>query len=305
MDNGKIFTLSPICKSLIWGGKKLSESYNKICSDLTYGEGIIGESWELVSYGNDVSEISDGINAGRFINDVVSEDIPIILKYIDAAEPLSVQVHPNKTEMWVVIDADPGSEIVYGLKDSFDGEKFRDALKNKRVFDLLNTLKVKPGDVFFIPSGLVHSLGRGILVAEIQQASTETYRVYDYDRVHNGKPRELHIDAAMGVIRDYSNEELNSLRFSLDDTETFDPANETAVANCKYFSVYRYDGTGANDEVYDAKGRHAVAMCYSGIGKVCNKPIRKGETIFVSKDTKTITLEGNMNALLCFFPFEL
>lgn len=300
MNSENIFTLSPVCKSLIWGGTKLSEQYNKICTDNTYGKGIIGESWELVAYRGDVCTVSDGMYAGSDITAAAECDIPVILKYIDAAEPLSVQVHPNKTEMWYIVDADPDAEIVNGLKDSFSEKDFRKALSDGRVFDLLKSVKVKAGDVFFIPSGLVHSLGKGILVAEIQQASTDTYRVYDFNRLHNGKPRELHIDAAMKVIRDYTDDELHQARFS--SLSAIDSESDSSlIADCEYFSVYRFSGSKNASRSFKTEGKNAAVMCCAGNGKVNNKPTKKGETLFVKRDCPEFTLEGEMNALVCFF----
>lgn len=292
----KPFKLVPICKPVIWGGTRLAREYGKKAPESDFGKDVIGETWELVVHGEDQSTVLNGPYAGQPLCNVPGcENMPVLIKYIDAGTPLSVQVHPAKTEMWYVVEADPGASLVYGLKGDYNEADFRKACDENRVCELLNYTDVKPGDVYFIPSGLVHALGGGILVAEIQQNSTETYRVYDYGRLHNGKPRELHLEQALRVIRDYTPDELEKLRFSENISA---PEGFELIASCEFFSVILFDG--AKDACFDARGRHAAVMCLSGCGYAAGIQLKKGETLFVPADSGKIQLSGDMKALVSF-----
>ncbi len=214
----------PILKDKIWGGKKLKSIFNKTGStDKT------GESWELSGYVNDESVVTNGflsennlqelieIYMGELVGDKVYEQngltFPLLFKLIDANENLSIQVHPGdevaaerhnsfgKTEMWYVVDADPGAVLIIGFAKNCSREQYLEALENDSIEDLLQKVPVKKGDVFFIPAGLVHAIGKGVVVAEIQQSSDITYRIYDYKRTDdNGNERELHTEEALDVI---------------------------------------------------------------------------------------------------------
>ncbi len=217
--------LQPIYKEPIWGGTKLREIYNKdIPSNHT------GESWEVACHKNGTSRIANGILKGKLLDDVIKiygvellgsrvggkgiDKFPLLVKIIDATDKLSVQVHPDdgyamrhengelgKTEMWYVIDAEPGAQLVYGVKPGTTQGKFKQSIIDGNLEELLNFVDVKAGDVFHIPSTTLHAIGKGLLIAEIQQNSDTTYRVYDWDRIGtNGKSRELHIKKALDVI---------------------------------------------------------------------------------------------------------
>ena len=191
-----------------------------------------GESWELSAVEGQISEVANGFLAGNnlqelievYMGDLVGEKVydrfgiefPLLIKFIDAEDDLSIQVHPGdelarerhsaygKTEMWYVVDADPGARLISGFNQQVDREKYIAYLQAGRLTDLLLSEEVFPGDVFFIPAGRVHAIGKGILVAEIQQTSDVTYRIYDFDRLDkHGKPRKLHNDLAIDAI-DYS-----------------------------------------------------------------------------------------------------
>ena len=180
--------LSAVFKEIIWGGTRLKEEYGKVC-DLDK----LAESWELTVRPDGMNVITNGEYAGMTLGEYLGEEakgFPLLIKLIDACDKLSIQVHPNdeyamknegeygKTEMWYIVDALPGSKLVYGLS-GYDPDTFRKALADGECEKYLNYVDVKKGDVFFIPSGCVHAIGAGILIAEIQQSSKVTYRVYD------------------------------------------------------------------------------------------------------------------------------
>ncbi len=218
----------PVLKERIWGGNKLSSMLGKSIP----GNGKYGESWEISAVQGEVSIVQNGFLAGNdlqeiieiYMGDLVGEavydrfgiEFPLLIKFIDAAEPLSVQVHPDdklaaerhhsfgKTEMWYVLHADAGAELISGFRVPVNSEVFVQHLQNKSLPSILNAEKVDSGDVFYIPAGRVHAIGAGILVAEIQQTSDITYRIYDWDRTDSsGKSRALHTDLALDCI-DYS-----------------------------------------------------------------------------------------------------
>ncbi len=212
--------LNAALKDYIWGGTKLREIYGR------QGDSDrIAESWELSCHKDGMSVIADGEYKGRTLNEYLRDNpgslgtnckrfdtFPVLIKLIDAKDDLSIQVHPDdeyaeriegeygKTEMWYIVDCEDDAELIYGLKRKISRDEFADALKNNTVTDIVNRVKVKKGDVFFIKSGTIHSIGKGILVAEIQQNSNTTYRVYDYGRKgKDGRPRELNIEKALDV----------------------------------------------------------------------------------------------------------
>lgn len=214
----------PILKERIWGGTKLKTVLDKpITSDIT------GESWELSTVENDISVIANGPLEGQPLTELIKlapDEIlgtkvherfgiqfPLLFKFIDAREDLSIQVHPNdelakkrhnsfgKTEMWYVMNADPGSRIIVGFSEKSSAAEFMKNLDNKTLPSILNQVEPRHGDVFFLETGTIHAIGAGIMVAEIQQTSDITYRVYDWDRVDaQGKSRELHLDMAIDAM---------------------------------------------------------------------------------------------------------
>ncbi len=217
----------PIYKTKIWGGEKLKTILNK-----TDAPENAGESWEISAVQDNISVLANGFLKGNNLQELIEiymgdllgpqvydkfgNEFPLLIKFIDANDNLSVQVHPGdetarkrhnaygKTEMWYVIQADPGSELISGFNQEISKEEFVARLNDNRIVDVLNFTEVKAGDVFFIPAGRIHATGKGILFAEIQQTSDITYRVYDWDRKDKqGKGRELHTELARDVI-DYS-----------------------------------------------------------------------------------------------------
>lgn len=227
MDDELIYplTFAPVFKDYPWGGRNLETKLGR-----EIPEGIVAESWEISGHPNGQTPVRTGPLAGLTLSDVQAklgeallgsrnrralqlDKFPVLIKLLDAHRWLSVQVHPNdeyalehegelgKTEMWVVLHAEPGAELIYGLKSGVDRQTFIAAVAEERSQDLLHRLTVEAGDVIFVPAGSVHALGPGIVVAEIQQNSDTTYRIYDWGRLGNdGKPRPLHVDQALAVI---------------------------------------------------------------------------------------------------------
>ena len=213
--------LKPAFKDYLWGGTRLRDDFGKDCDF-----DKIAESWELSCHKDGNSVVADGEFAGLTLAQYIEkegksvlgtncekfENFPILIKLIDAKDNLSVQVHPNneyaqrvegeygKTERWYVVDCDEGASLLYGFKHNITKEEFRERIENNTLLEVTNSVPVKKGDVFFIEAGTLHAIGKGILIAEIQQNSNTTYRIYDYGRVGaDGKPRQLHIDKAVDV----------------------------------------------------------------------------------------------------------
>lgn len=273
------FRLSSVTKSPIWGGTRLLRDWGKESAAAT-----VGESWELTVRKNEKSVILDGPLAGKTLEEVIAETgsaliapdwceptFPLLIKLIDAADRLSVQVHPDdayaaqaehdrgKTEMWYIVDADPDAEIVCGLREGIGRAEFAAAVRAGKIDSVLHRQKVKPGETYFIPAGLLHAIGRGILIAEIQQNCDLTYRVYDYDRKGaDGKPRELHVEKALDVVRPFTEEEINAIRFSQRSDAL---ADGEVLADCDFFRVERLKLTGQTVTLPDYAGmRHLLCV---------------------------------------------
>lgn len=219
-------TFDPVFRDYIWGGRNLETRLGR-----TLPPGIIAESWEISGHPSSPTAVNNGPLTGQILPDVLAQlgldlvgqrsrqmldrgKFPLLIKLLDANKPLSVQVHPNdayanvhengelgKTEMWYILHAEPGAHLIYGLKPGVTPQSFRQALAAGQLETCLHQLPVKAGDAVFIPSGSVHAIMDGIVLAEIQQNSDTTYRVYDWNRVGaDGRPRPLHVDKAMAVI---------------------------------------------------------------------------------------------------------
>ena len=295
--------MTPATKDIIWGGRRLIDSYNKSC-----GTERLAESWELTVRPDGMSVVANGEYAtrtlGEFIDaagaDVIGKGydgdrFPLLIKLIDARDRLSIQVHPSdeyalkneneygKTEMWYIVEADEGAELVFGLSSDYTPEKFKAALDAGRVEDMLHRVKVHAGEVYFIPSGLVHAIGAGILICEIQQNSNVTYRVYDYNRPGaDGKPRPLHVNKALDVIVNYTPAEIEALRFSRDVKPRDD--SSALLAACDKFVVTRYDICGK--VTVDADETSFVSLTFTdGDGVIvfdgCEYEFTKGDTYFL------------------------
>lgn len=277
--------LNSVNKSIIWGGEKLGLSYGK-------GEGKIAEAWELTVHPEGINVIENGEYAGMKLSEYIGSDdnFPIMIKLIDACDRLSVQVHPVKTEMWYVLEADEGASLVYGLKNGFDKAEFEKAIAENRVEALLNYVPVKKGDVFFIPQGLVHAIGKGILIAEIQENSNVTYRIYDYGRLQNGKPRELHVEQSLNTIKDFTEDEIDAARYENGKT------SENNVANCKLFNVDRYEVTSS--VVLDTEKSFVSVVCVEGEGMIGSEKMSKGDSFFLPEKMGKVEVSGRCEIIV-------
>lgn len=311
----KPIKLIPQFKEIIWGGNRLKTEFNKQ-SDLSN----IAESWELTCRDDGMNTIVggefDGFSLEQYINkngfSVVTDKnldrFPLLIKFIDAQDNLSVQVHPDdeyglktanslgKTEMWYIIDALPDSKLVYGLKNDCTIDNLKDAISNGTVESVLNYVSVKKGDVFFIPSGLVHAIGSGILLAEIQQNSNITYRVYDYNRKgKDGKPRELHVQDALNVIVNRSEAEIENIRYSMG------KSSDTCIANCEYFKVDKYDIDGEVLFFADASSFNSL-LCLEGEGTLISNDekyaIKKGDSYFIPANSGEYKINGRLQVIV-------
>lgn len=306
----------PILKERIWGGEKLKTILNKPISSK-----ITGESWEISTVEGDVSVISNGDLAGKSLNDIINSNpeevlgtevyarfgkqFPLLFKYLDAREDLSIQVHPNdelakkrhnsfgKTEMWYVMQADTGSKLIVGFKEDSNAVEYLENLKNKTLLSILDNVAVQVGDVFFLETGTVHAIGAGMVIAEIQQTSDITYRLYDFDRKDAaGNERELHVDLALDAIN-YNkidtykkyNKELNQ---------------SNVMVDCPYFTTnfLPLDGEVA---VNKSGNSFTVYMCVEGdfeleFDGVKSKYI-KGDTILIPAALKSFVLRGKGSLL--------
>lgn len=227
MSDAELYPLKfvPILKPAIWGGKKLGTALNKPTGDIE----TCGESWEISGVEGSTSEVRNGSLKGAKLTDIIQKykgalvgnkvwqkfgnQFPLLIKFIDANQDLSIQVHPNdalakkrhnsfgKTEMWYVIEAEDGASLISGFNKATNKDEYLDFFNSGRLTELLNREQATNDDVFFLPAGRVHTIGRGLLIAEIQQSSDITYRIFDFNRVDkDGKKRELHVDEALDAI---------------------------------------------------------------------------------------------------------
>ncbi len=311
--------LTPPCKDYLWGGTRLKTDYGKV-TDLEK----VAESWELSCHKDGCSVIANGEFAGMTLPEyiekqgkgVLGEDcksfeyFPILVKLIDAKQSLSVQVHPNneyamrvegeygKTEMWYIVDCDPGAELLYGFKDKISKEEFRRRIEDNTLLEVTNSVPVHKGDVFFIDAGTLHAIGKGILIAEIQQNSNTTYRIYDFGRLGaDGKPRELHIDKAVDVTR--LEPPTRSCK-PQGEPQQHDGYCSTLLASCEYFTVTRMDVENSVSLNADNKSFHSL-LCLEGDATVqCNGQelsMKKGESIFLPAGTGAYTVSGTCQFL--------
>ncbi|KAJ52031.1 mannose-6-phosphate isomerase [Clostridium tetanomorphum] len=307
----------PNYKDYLWGGRNL-EKLGKVLP-----EGIVAESWEVSTHRDGISIIDNGKFKGMKFNDFIEEyryealgkkqfkEFPLIIKFIDANNKLSVQVHPNdsyafyhengqqgKNEMWYILDAKPGAKLIYDLKQGIDKESFLKSVKQDRIEQCLKYIEVKKGDIINISAGVVHAIGEGILLAEIQQNSNLTYRIYDYNRIDkNGNKRDLHIDKALEVI-DFNAKERQEKYKGLQIKEK--DFMVTYIALSKYFSLELYEGNGKM-EFKNNEGIFSVYTFLEGEGQIeYGKEFLKfkaGESIFIPAALKEYSLLGNFKTL--------
>lgn len=305
------FKFKPILKERLWGGTKLKDVLGKpIESDIT------GESWELSGVDGYISEISNGILAGTSLQELIQKegqsllgksvvdrfgnDFPILIKFIDAKQDLSIQLHPNdelakkrhnsfgKTEMWYVMDADPGAKLIVGFDKSVEKEEYVKSLEENTLLDLMNYEEVSEGDTFFINTGKIHAIGAGVLLAEIQQTSDVTYRVFDFNRKDkNGNLRELHTELALDAM-DYSRKD----DFKVDYPDTMDSIN--TMVDCPYFKTNFLELSTDMHQDISSRDSFTIYMCVGGEAEIGNDwgsaRIKKGETILVAASSSRVEI---------------
>ncbi len=302
---------SPILKDKIWGGTKLKSLFAKAAET-----NKLGESWELSGYEGDESVVTNGFLAGNnltelieiYMGELIGDKIydefglsfPLLFKLIDANENLSIQVHPGdevaaerhnsygKTEMWYVIDADPGAELIIGFSKDCTKEEYLEALESDKVEDLLQKVQVKKGEVFFIPAGLVHAIGKGVVVAEIQQSSDITYRIYDYKRTDDqGNERELHTEQALDVIN-FSASVNPQTNYTILLNEI------TKLVECNYFVTNMLSLTEPMTRNYGTIDSFVAYMCLEGSLEIDfngeKTKVNKGDTILIPASIDEIGL---------------
>ena len=302
----------PILKERLWGGTKLKEVLNKpIKSDIT------GESWELSAVPSDVSIVLNGALSGTSLQELIDKEpeklmgksvferfgknFPILIKFIDAQQDLSIQLHPNdelakerhnsfgKTEMWYVMDVAENANLIVGFNRDSTKEEYIESLKNDTLLDLLNHEKVKEGDTFFINTGKIHAIGAGVLLAEIQQTSDITYRIFDFNRRdQNGNLRELHTELALEAI-DYKKKD--DFRVSYSNRQ--DVVN--TMVECPYFKTNYLSLKKNLQQDVSNRDSFTIYVCVSGLATISNDygsvAIKRGETVLVPAVSSEIHIE--------------
>lgn len=303
---------TPILKDKIWGGSKLKTVLNKDFSPLPNA----GESWEISGVEGDISVVSNGFLAGNdleelieiYMGDLVGDQVyenfgvefPLLIKFIDANDVLSIQVHPDdelskerhnaygKTEMWYVIEADKGSELIVGFNQNISKEEYLAKLEEGKLEEILNNAPVKEGSCFFIPAGRVHAIGKGILLAEIQQTSDVTYRMYDFNRTDDaGNPRELHTELAVDAI-DYSYEKKYETTYQTEINKT------SELVRCPYFTTNILEFDQSVEKDYVELDSFVIYMCLEGDMDITygedSLTITKGESVLIPAIINNLTL---------------
>lgn len=320
MENlNQFIKFEPILKEKIWGGEKLIKLFNKKSDKKN-----IGESWEISDVENDTSVVSKGNLQGKTLRELITQykadlvgekvynyfgnKFPLLIKFIDAKENLSLQVHPNdliaqrrhnslgKTEMWYVLDADKGGEIIIGFSEETDKKTFAKYLTEGEELKQLNIDVVKHGDAYLVPAGRIHAIGAGVLLAEIQETSDITYRVSDWNRKDvNGNSRELHVDLALDAI-DYS------VRSNYKENYIKKKNVPTNIIGCKYFTTNFLHIISSYKANHVKKDSFIIYMCVSGEANFLidntEESLKIGETLLVPAKLKEFTIHPKKKAEL-------
>ena len=319
-----MYKFKPILKTIVWGGEKIAPF-----KGIETSQDHIGESWELSGVKGNESVVDGGSCDGRTITSLAEEmkgallgehvyaatgtEFPLLIKFIDAQSDLSIQVHPDdelaavrhngskgKTEMWYVVGADKGAHLLSGLSQKITPDEYVRRVADETITDVLKSYTVNSGDVFFLPAGRIHAIGAGSFIAEIQQTSDITYRIYDYGRLGlDGKPRQLHTEQAKDAI-DYS--------VSEDYRTHYEPVmnEETVLVECRYFTTSLYDLTEAAGKDLSAIDSFMVVICTEGKGTVItdedSMPVHQGETILIPASAKSVKFvpDGAMKVLTSY-----
>lgn len=314
----KPILLSPVGKEYLWGGTRLRKEYNKHINMTP-----LAETWECSTHSDGMSIVRTGEYKNMTLYEVLKkhpeyignknyDELPVIIKLIDAEKKLSVQVHPSdeyahiyenqngKTEMWYVLDAKPEANLICGFAHDVTPELLQNAVETGTLDEHLQKFSVKKGDVFFIPAGTVHAIGAGVLVAEIQQNSDITYRIYDYNRVDkNGQKRELHFDKALKVLNMNKGKEISQKTRQID---YFSGYTSEILCNCKYFMTeFLKIDSECNFIVNEISFQ--VLLCTDGNGEIKTDSknsvinFRKGDCIFIPADTGICYINGKTSIL--------
>lgn len=314
----EMFKLIPSVADYIWGGRRLIEEYG-----IKTDKDPAAEAWVLSCHSAGPSTVENGEFKGQTLEQVWEnhkeicgtngnkfEFFPILIKFIDAKNNLSIQVHPDndyamrvegeygKTEAWYILDCDEGAELILGFNREVSVEEFKKAAQSEEMLDIVNKVKVKKGDLFFIESGTLHAICKGILLAEVQQNSNTTYRVYDYGRVGaDGKPRALHIDKAADVTKLCPPTITNA---SEREVEKQDGGTRTHLTECDLFKMYSVETDG--EYVSEAGDESFVSLlCLDGSAEVvCGKKtlgMKKGESLFIPASSGEFKIIGKTHML--------
>ncbi len=315
-----ILKFDDILKSVIWGGNKIAPFKGK-----TFTQESVGESWEISDVEGNVSVVKNGSDAGKNLDELIARDgaallgkhvlerfgttFPLLIKFIDARDNLSIQVHPDdtlartrhnsfgKTEMWYVIDAEPGAGLYSGFSQEITPEEYVRRVADDTITDVLAFHPVKAGDVFFLPAGRIHAIGKGIFIAEIQQTSNITYRIYDYNRCGtDGKPRELHTELAKDAI-DY--------RMYDDLLTKYKPVENEAVAlvSCPYFTTSLLQGDQPMMRPVAEHDSFSIYICMGGKATLTDNngytvELSQGETCLIPAAIESVTITPAPHAVL-------
>lgn len=310
-----MYKFKPILKSMLWGGEKILP-YKGIISD----QKQVGESWEISGVKENESIVAEGPDAGMMLPELIKrdgakllgkanferfgEEFPLLIKFIDARQDLSIQVHPNddqawerhkskgKTEMWYVVDADPGSSLRSGFAKQVTPEEYEASIADNTITDLLAEYDIHAGDLFFLPAGRIHSIGAGAFIAEIQQTSNITYRIYDFNRTDaNGNPRELHTEQSKAVI-DYSVQEDYRTHYIAADDKRIE------LVSCPYFTTALYNLTKNHSIDLSTLDSFVIVICTEGEGTITDNngeqmKVRRGESILIPATASSLDIVPN------------
>lgn len=312
-----VLKLTPAFKDYLWGGTRLRDDFQKDCDF-----DKIAESWELSCHKDGPSTIANGEFKGLTLSEYIDnagksvlgtdcekfENFPILIKLIDAKDNLSVQVHPDneyaqrvegeygKTEMWYIVDCDEGATLLYGFKDTITKDEFAQRIADNTLLEVTNAVPVKKGDVFFIQAGTLHAIGKGILIAEIQQNSNTTYRIYDYGRVgKDGKPRELHVEKAKDVT-----DLCPAKAYPETPVEQKDGYTSKLLSSCDYFTTYAVDVDSEAVLEADEKSFLSLLILDGECEITADDTVKakKGDSIFVPAGTGKVIVDGKCKAIL-------
>lgn len=319
-------TFKTIFKDKLWGGQKINTVLGKDYGDLSN----CGETWEISGVKGNVSVVDTGELTGRSLRDLIAEykgrlvgnrvyekfgdEFPLLVKFIDANDDLSIQVHPDdelakqrhdsfgKTEMWYIMQSDPGSTLITGFNQEVTRESYQKTFNEGKLTDILNREAAEAGDVFFLPAGRVHTIGKGLLLAEIQQTSDVTYRIYDFDRKDaEGNTRELHVEAALDAI-DYAYYDEYKTSYSSARDELLE------VVSCDYFDTRKMALTSVMSRDYSSVDSFVIIVVVEGAGTIETEAgsieVKAGQALLIPAELQAATFlpDGSLTVLEAVVP---